>query len=441
MSRSLERDKKIRSVANVVYQIFVSAWGDLGRVAARLDHVLAVGADAVYLTPIFDAPSPHKYDSRDYETVDAGFGGAAAFDALVAAARARSLGLILDGVFNHVGADHVWARHHPEWLSGSDWRGFPSLRELDTANPAVRAACCAVIDAWTRRGATGWRLDTANDLGPAFAGELANAARLAGADDGTIGEVMAYAAGFVGPGGLDGVMNYWLRAVAIALASAAAPAAQLQAALDRLAAEMDPSHLLRSWSLVGSHDMPRLATVLDGDAARITQALALAFAYPGTPMLYYGDEIGMFGGADPDNRRDMIWDESRWDRARLARVQSLCSLRKVEPALQRGRYVPLPQPGLDVLAFARVTERPGDTLIFVANAQPRAVNATLFLPLPWLFDALPLVDLLEPTMPPRHMISGTLTLTLPSHAALLLKPLDDHPGGYRFFKRVLDFPP
>jgi glycosidase len=428
-------------MANVVYQIFVAAWGDLTRIAARLDHVVAVGADTIYLTPIFTAPSLHKYDSLDYDSVDPGFGGAAAFEALVAAARARGLGLVLDGVFNHVGAGHVWARAHPEWLSGSDWRGFPSLRELDTRNPEVRAACCAVIDAWTRRGATGWRLDTANDLGPAFAGELANAARLAGASDGTIGEVMAYAAGFVAPGGLDGVMNYWLRAVAIALASASAPAAQLQAALDRLAAEMDGPKLQRSWALVGSHDMPRLATVLDGNDARITQALALAFAYPGTPMLYYGDEIGMLGGADPDNRRDMIWDDRHWDRARLARVAALCTLRKSEPGLMRGRYVPLPQPGLDVVAFARVTERPADTLIFVANASARPLPATLFLPLPWLFDALPLLDLLDPNSPPPKMASGTLTLTLPPHAALLFKPCDDHPGGYRFFKPVLDFRP
>ena len=173
---------------------------------------------------------------------------------------------------------------------------------------------------------------------------------------------MSYAAGFTGPGGVDGMMNYWLRAVALALASSSAPGAQLQAALDRLADEMEPPALQRSWSLAGSHDVPRIASLLDGDGARIHQALALVFSYPGTPMIYYGDEIGMFGGADPDNRRAMIWDESRWDRARLARVQSLAALRKSEPALQRGRYVSLAQPGVDVVAFARVTERPADTL-------------------------------------------------------------------------------
>jgi glycosidase len=89
--------------ARIVYQIFVGAFGGLDGVAAHLDHVAALGAEAVYLTPIFAAPSPHKYDASDFDRVDAAFGGEAAFDRLVAACRARSLGLILDGVFNHVG--------------------------------------------------------------------------------------------------------------------------------------------------------------------------------------------------------------------------------------------------------------------------------------------------------------------------------------------------
>ncbi|HEX8950659.1 MAG TPA: alpha-amylase family glycosyl hydrolase, partial [Polyangia bacterium] len=167
-----------------VYQIFVGAFGGLDGVAAHLDHVAALGADAVYLTPVFVAPSPHKYDTTDFDHVDPAFGGDAAFDRLVAACRARDLGLVLDGVFNHVGEGHRWRREHPDWFTGSDWRGFPTLRELDTASPVVRRACCDVVARWTARGATGWRLDCANDLGVPFAGELARAAREAGAIDG-----------------------------------------------------------------------------------------------------------------------------------------------------------------------------------------------------------------------------------------------------------------
>jgi alpha-glucosidase len=293
-----------------------------------------------------------------------------------------------------------------------------------------------VVARWTRRGATGWRLDCANDLGPAFAGELAAAARAAGAVDGVVGEVMAYPAGWVRPGGLDGVMNYWVRACALA----DGPAAQVQAALDRLAAEADGGALSRSWSLVGTHDTPRLATLLCDDDTRIRQALALAFVYPGVPLVYYGDEVGLPGGADPANRHPLP-PPSAWDRARLALVRALATLRKSEPALDHGRYVSLAQPGRDVVAFARVTDVPVETLLFVANRTPRPVDETLFVPLPLMFDAVPLYDLLSPSAPPRLMSAGTLSLTLPPYGCALLRPRDDHPGGYRFFKPVLDFGP
>jgi len=427
--------------------MFVGAFGGLDGVAAHLDHVAALGADAVYLTPIFAAPSPHKYDASDFDRVDPAFGGEAAFDRLVTACRARSLGLILDGVFNHVGEQHRWLGEHPDWFTGSDWRGFPTLRELDSASATVRRACCDVVARWTARGATGWRLDCANDLGVPFAGELARAARDAGAVDGVIGEVMAYGAGWARSAatggapdgdGLDGVMNYWLRSASLALASSSAPADQLQHALDRLAAEADPHTLQRSWSLVGSHDTARLATALDDDDARIRLALALAFAYPGVPMIYYGDELGLHAAGDPDNRRPLP-PPSTWDAGRRSLVTTLCALRCSEPALASGRYVSLAQPGSDVVAFARVTDDPRDTLLFVANATARPVARTLFVALPLMFDALPLHDLLDPSAPPRAMSSGTLAVTLPPHGCALLRPRDAHAGGYRFFKPVLGF--
>ena len=158
-------------------------------------------------------------------------------------------------------------------------------------------------------------------------------------------------------------------------------------------------------------------------------------------MIYYGDELGMPGSArDPDNRRPIPPPEA-WDRGRLDFVRALCALRRHEPALREGRYVTLAQPGTDVVAFARVTDEPAETLLFVANAAPRPVAATLFVPLPLMFDALPLADLLHSDETPKTMSAGTLAVTLRGHGCLLLKPRDSHPGGYRFFKPVLDFAP
>ncbi len=115
-------------------------------------------------------------------------------------------------------------------------------------------------------------------------------------------------------------------------------------------------------------------------------------------------------------------------------MRQLAALRRHEPALGDGGYVPLPQPGHDVVAFARTTGRPRDTLLFVASASASPTRARLFLPLAHLYDALPLVDLLDEARACHKMEAGTLELSRPAHGAVLLKPKDDHPSGYRFFK-------
>jgi glycosidase len=155
-------------------------------------------------------------------------------------------------------------------------------------------------------------------------------------------------------------------------------------------------------------------------------------------MIYYGDELGVHAAGDPDNRRPLP-PSSAWDGERRALVAALCALRRAEPALAHGRYVSLAQPGSDVVAFARVTDDPNETLLFVANATPRPLVRTLFIALPLMFDALPLYDLLDDASPARTMSSGTLTVSLPGHGGVLLRPRDAHPGGYRFFKPVLGF--
>jgi hypothetical protein len=146
----------------------------------------------------------------------------------------------------------------------------------------------------------------------------------------------------------------------------------------------------------------------------------------------------MHAAGDPDNRSPLP-PPTTWDRARLELTRALVCLRRDEPALAHGRYVSLAQPGSDVVAFARVTDRAAETLLLVANARARPVETTLFVALPLMFDALPLYDLLDSAAPPRRMSSGTLALSLPGHGVRLLKPRDDMPGGYRFFKPVLDF--
>jgi glycosidase len=243
---------------------------------------------------------------------------------------------------------------------------------------------------------------------------------------------MSWPAPFLGGGQLDGVMNYWLRA---ALRSCALDDAQMpvaQRALDRLAAEVPLPALLRSWTVLSSHDTPRLSDQVGFDEARARLWLAVQFAYPGTPLLYYGEEIGMTGGADPACRGAMVWDETQWQVDRLAFVRALVAHRRTLPALTDGRYVPLDGPS-SLLAFARATSRPADTLICVANPGMRAVVAELPLPLPGIYDALPFTDVLGGAPAPNSE-AGWLRLALEPNEVRWLMPRDDDPNGYRFWK-------
>jgi alpha-glucosidase len=428
------------------------AGGTLDGIAAQLGHIAELGADAVYLTPIFRAPSNHKYDTQSYDEVDPAFGGAAAFEALAAACQARGLGLILDGVFNHVSEQHAWFREaradaasprvgyfrferHPEEYAR--WRGMGWLPELDLAHPAVGRELWggdeSVVRRWLRRGATGWRLDCANDLGRAVCGQIAQAARHERAPDGVIGEVMTYADAWTREGVLDGVMNYYFRESVVGLCRGQVPPPQTAYNLKRTWRAYRREALLRSWNILATHDTPRLASLV-GDAGARRLAWTLAFAAPGVPLCYYGEEIGMEGGADPANRAPMIWDQERWDQGLLQHVRRLAGVRRAERALREGDYLPLPQPGIpQLLAFARTTDQPAEAVFCLCNASPEPLRARVFAPYAFLFDALPLHDLLGQIVPGR-VEAGAFDVELPPWGHALLAPDDTRIPGYRFFR-------
>jgi glycosidase len=428
------------------------AGGTLDGIAARLDHIVGLGADALYLTPIFRAGSNHKYDTHDFESVDERFGGDAAFARLALACRERGVGLILDGVFNHVSDRHPWftearadgggARsrwfrfeRHPDRYAA--WRGHGALPELALEHEAVGAALLdgpdAVLRRWLRRGATGFRLDCANDLGFAACARAARAAGEEGAPDGVIGEVMAWAEEWVAEGRLDAVMNYWVRETVLGLARGDIAVPQAAHNLALMAARWRPRALLRSWNLLASHDTARLASALPDAAARAF-ARALAFLLPGVPHVYYGDEVGLAGAGDPENRGVMVWDEAAWEKDTLAQVRALAGLRRERLALRAGTYVPMDQPGTPALVFARDIGRPEELCVVVANASARPLAARVFLPHSFLLDALPLVDA-RGVAPQVKVCSGRVDIELPAWGVACYVPRDGAIEGYRFFGR------
>lgn len=467
--------RQLPQIRNSIYEIFVDRFagpggvalqataptgkpwhhhcgGTLDGISAHIDYIQSLGADAIYLTPIFRAPSNHKYDASTYEHIEERFGGDTAFDQLAEHCASRGMGLILDGVFNHVGVEHHWfheaksdvaaaRRDHFKWNGHPHgyecWRGHSTLPELNLANPEVRDALFegeqSVIRHWLQRGATGWRLDCANDLGMQMCALAAEAAHREQPRDGVIGEIMTYAEQWLTQGGLDGVMNYYFRETVLALANGEIPVAQAAYNFKRMARRYPHEALLRSWNMLASHDTPRLATEVP-DRARRRMAQVLQYAFPGTPMIYYGEEIGMQGGKDPDCRRPMQWDAAQQDQQTLQLLSTLNAFRRSHPALTHGEYLPLPQPGAPgILAFARVTEVPSELVVVIANASDGPFHGRVFTPYSYLFDGLKLSDLLE-SEEGVSVAAGSILPKLGPWGIALYAP-EDKIAGYSFFRQ------
>ena len=410
--------------------------GDLDGITDRLDHLEQLGVTGVYLTPIFEAPSNHKYDATDLHTVDAMFGGDAALQRLIAALHARGMELTLDAVLNHVSPRHPWfqaalAGHadYRDWFSfkadGSYlcWQDHAHMPELNLDHPGVRDALYrrpdSVIQAGLARGVDHWRFDVAQDLGMGLAQDLARCVHARFPQAGLVGELNGFAgAWFQAGGGYTGMMNYWHRTALLAWLSGEIGARQLHHALGDARQAYGLAGLLCSWNILASHDTPRLITAL-GDPSRARLAQLLQFTLPGVPLIYYGEEVGMRGGQDPDCRQPMRWNPALQDLEQLRWTRQLVALRRSQPALQWGELQLLGE-RLDgnVLAFLRDTGVPGEALLVLVNAGLEPLHATLLLPHSHWYDGVPLRDLLGGA-PDLKVQAGSVRLQLAAgHAAV-----------------------
>lgn len=350
--------------------------GDLEGIRRRLDYLQALGVGAIYLNPIHQAPSNHRYDASDYLKVDPALGGWDDFRRLVEEAHRRRIRVILDAVFNHTG-ETFWAfqdvvrrgpespyyawYHVREWPIRRDppsyecWWGLPHLPKLNTTHPEVRSYLFDVTRAWMEAGIDGWRLDVPNELEPGFWEEWRRLVKSLNADAYIVGEIWHDADEWLRGDRFDAVMNYPLRdALVDFFVHRSIRAAALRERLEGQLRRYPPPAVHNLMNLLGSHDTERIATVAGGDR-RATEAMMLvAMTWPGIPTVYYGDEVGMSGGKDPECRRCFPWDERRQDLRRWRWVRRLAHLRRAVPALAGGEPVTVECAADDVVAFGRL---------------------------------------------------------------------------------------
>lgn len=336
--------------------------GDLEGVIEKLPYLEELGITCIYLNPIFDAASNHKYDTGDYMRIDSAFGNETTFQRLCAEAEKHGIRILLDGVFNHTGDDSKYfnkyghysslgayqSKQSPyyNWFSFSEWPerydswwGVPSLPHVQKENLDFRNFICGeggVLQKWTALGASGWRLDVVDELSDGMVRAIRSAVKAVKPDALVIGEVWEDASNKTAYGErrhyfegaeLDGTMNYPFRTAILGYVRSG-NAQALREAVETIVENYPKPALDCLMNNLGTHDTWRILTILSGAdwksrAERAAGVLTpeqlqrakslnhiatlLQFTLPGVPCVYYGDEAGLEGCEDPFCRRCYPW--------------------------------------------------------------------------------------------------------------------------------------
>ncbi len=365
--------------------------GDLYGIAEKLDYIASLGTKTIYLSPVFEAASNHKYDTGDFLKVDSMFGGDEALRELTEKAKEFGINVILDGVFNHTGSDSVYfnregnystvgAYNSPSspyynWYAFRDypddyecWWGVDILPHVKSANPDyLKFILDSVIEKWMNYGVYGWRLDVADELSDEFLTALRKKVKQKNPDAPIIGEVWEDASDKIAysrrrhyfkGGQLDCVMNYPLREAVINFIKYG-EAKKLADTVERLYRRYPKQSSDTLMNFLGSHDTQRILTVLGGipqgdlsnaelSTLRMTAAqrknaikllklaYALTVACPGVPCVFYGDEAGLEGYRDPFCRMPFPWHNI--EKSLLAHYRKLGKIRKGESLFASGTF-------------------------------------------------------------------------------------------------------
>ena len=431
----------------------IEFWGgDLASLTAKLDYVQQLGVDVLYLNPIHKAYTNHKYDALDYQQVSEEFGDRDDVAHLANELHALGMKLVLDGVFNHLGRNspvfieaerdplseyRQWFEFHPEYPGGARcWENARNLPELEMEHPQVKSLLYAnedsVMQSYLLEGVDGWRLDVAHDIGFNLLQEMTDAAHKAKKDSLVVGEIWSYPKEWFPC--VDGVMNFTFREIIIHLCQGKIAPAVASNMLFQLIGETDYNGLLRSWLVLDNHDTPRLPHLLP-ERWRQKMAQVLQFALPGAPNLYYGSEIGMDGGHDPEMRAPMRWDWVTGDNEYLTFTRQLIQLRKQYPALRIGNCRQIHSENL--LAFERYTHKVEDSVFVFVNPTDKPVNEYVMLPNSKLMNCGKLTDILSNCQVTLDIKASVVEVNLEPGQSALFNVDVGAITGYTTYKRVL----
>ena len=381
--------------------------GDLMGVYEKLDYLQDLGINAIYFNPIFMSTANHRYHTYDYYHVDPILGGNSVFFKLLGEAHRRNIHVVLDGVFNHASRGFFQFNHilengekspYLDWFrvygypmnayqgkpNYACWWNLPALPTFNTDNSQVRSFLFEVAKHWIEQGVDGWRLDVPFEIkDETFWRQFRRATKLPNEDAYLVGEIPSEAQEWLQGDMFDGVMNYQFSAACVGffgdgrrdeymvsgiMGLPEVPKLDAPGFADRSKELLEiypKQNALAQLNLLDSHDMPRFLSMVSGDKKALRLATLFQMTYPGAPCIYYGNEIGMMGGRDPENRAPFPWDESSWDHELRKDFKKFIRIRNENKVLRTGEYVPVYAEGRR-LAFLRHLE--GQRMLVAINA-------------------------------------------------------------------------
>ena len=376
--------------------------GDLQGILDKLDYLSHLGVTALYLTPIFRSNSSHKYDTIDYFAVDPHFGGMSLLRKLVDSCHKHGIRIILDAVFNHCSHVHPFFQDVKEhgkrsrywdWFTIKKWPipdrfikhkdalewyecwwGYHTLPKLNFNNPEVEKYFLDVAQFWLREAhVDGWRLDVPNEIISSFWPKFRRAVKEANPEAYIVGEIWDDATAWLQGDQFDAVMNYrFQKALLGYFADETLDTKALDHTLRQIMLDYPEQATTVMLNLLGSHDTMRLMTAAKGDTNELKLMATLQFTFEGAPCIYYGDEIGMEGGKDPECRRCYPWGKPKQQNGDLfAYYKKLIAIRKANPALRCGTFEPFVVDNeRELYAFERVAD--GNRCLVALNRNKHA---------------------------------------------------------------------
>lgn len=379
----------------------ISRWdfygGNLKGIISKLAYLKRLGVSIIYLSPIFESSSNHKYDTGDYKKIDPMFGDEEIFKELIEKAKEKGISVMLDGVFSHTGDDSKYFNRYnnydtvgayqsedspySKWYTKDNgdykyWWDIKALPNTNELEPSFMDYIIydddSVIKKWTSMGVKGWRLDVADELPTKFIKEMKKELRNVNEESILVGEVWEDASNKISYGErrsyllgdeLDSVMGYPFRKNILGFLKNEITSSQLVSEYMKIKENYPKEAFKSNLNLIGTHDVKRVKTELNEDKDMVKLAVAAQMTFEGVPYIYYGDEAGLIGNSDPDNRRTYPWKNE--DEDMIEFYKNVINVRTKNKVLASGETKFVNTKDEDVFGFIRYDENNFDNKVVI----------------------------------------------------------------------------